>query len=160
LQLKPSVLRAEARSTVNDLEAKIASSERASFGSGVPEEVIAEAEEALGVQFPKSYRWWLAKYGSGYLNGYELQGLCPMRPSERDPADHYVGDVVCMTRINRGQGTPSHLLELLNYEGDEVYFLDLLAVVDGEAPVVVGRPGTDQLDPVATSFAAFLESEL
>ena len=145
---------------MNDLEAKIASSQQASFGSGVPEEVIADAEEVLGVKFPTSYRWWLARYGAGYLGSYELQGLFPIRPSERDPADHYVGDVVCMTQINRGQGTPHHLLELLDYEGDEVYFLDLHAVVDGEAPVVVGRPGTDELEPVATSFAAFLKSKL
>ena len=71
-----------------------------------------------------------------------------------------MGDVVCTTQINRKHGAPMHLLELLDHEGDEVYFLDLLGTAGGEAPVVVRRPGSDVLEAVAPSFAAFLEREL
>jgi hypothetical protein len=69
------------------LDDLIANSPHATFGPGVPEGVIADAERALGVSFPPSYRRFLATYGGGYIRGYELEGLFPVKPSERNPED-------------------------------------------------------------------------
>jgi hypothetical protein len=144
----------------SDLETKIASSSRASFGSGVSEEVIHDAELVLGVRFPRSYRWWLGRYGHGYLATYELQGLAPTKPSERDPDEVLLGDVVWTALNNRSRGEAPYLLELLNYEGDEIYYLDLSQADEGEAPVVVRVPHAESLNLVAESFQKFLEIEL
>jgi hypothetical protein len=145
---------------VSDLDLRIAASSRARFGAGVSDEVIRDAEAALGLQFPPSYRWWLGQYGAGYLGGYELQGLAPIRPSLRDPGEQYVGDVVYTALLNRARGIPPHLLEVLDYEGDEVYFLDLSVVSGGESPVVRQMDVAGRLEPVAASFADFLRREL
>jgi hypothetical protein len=146
---------------LDELERRIATSRRAQFGKGVPEAVVADAERVMALRFPPSYRWWLLSYGAGYLGGYELQGLAPILPSERDPSEDLVGDVVQTARTNRAAGQPAHLLELLNYEGDEVYYLDLASIAaDGEAPVVCRRSGVADLDRVAESFAAFLAQQV
>lgn len=145
----------------DNLAARIAASQRAKFGHGVPEAIVADAESVLGVRFPMSYRWWLLRYGAGHLGGYELQGLAPVMPSERDPSEIYVGDVVRTALLNRSAGQPPQLLELLDYEGDEVYYLDLSnPTPDGEAPVLCRFIETGELESIAPSFAAFLEREL
>ena len=142
------------------LQTRIASSPRARFGSGVEADVVEDAERVLGVRFPQSYRWWLLRYGAGYLSGYELQGLAPVKPSERDPAELFVGDVVNTAVSNRRLGLASHLIELLSYEGDEEYFLDLSRMVADEAPVVRRVAGSEAQEDFAPSFAAFLEQHL
>jgi hypothetical protein len=144
---------------VEPLEGVIARSKRAKFGRGVVEAVVADAETVLGVRFPPSYRQWLLRYGSGYLATYELQGLAPDLPSQRDPEEVYVGDVVYTALLNRAEGLPLHLLEILSYEGDEVYYLDLSSG-DGEAPVLCREAGYHELHTVAPSFAEFLLKEL
>ncbi len=141
------------------LELRILESRHARFGQGVSEDIVRDAESVLGVQFPLSYRWWLLRYGSGYLGTYELQGLAPELPSKRDPAEVFAGDVVWTTLQNRARGLPDHLLELLSYEGDEVYFLDL-AAGQQEAPVVMRSAGNGDVHRVANSFAEFLSQEL
>jgi len=150
-------------STVEALDRLIASSKRlkAWRTSGVSEDVIADAERVLGVVFPTSYRSWLATYGTGYLDGYELQGLFDTKPSERDPSDVLSGDVVFTTQLNRQSGDPLHLIELVSYEGDEVYYLDLSRGVGGEAPVVcrdATAPAHLKVD--AQTFEAFLRKRL
>jgi hypothetical protein len=143
------------------LERQIAESRRARFGKGVPEQVVAAAEQVMGIAFPPSYRWWLGRYGAGYLGGYELQGLAPVMPSERDPSEVFIGDVVQTFRCNIANGQPAHLVEILNYDGDEIYYLDMSATAaDGEAPVVCRSSHVSQVQRVAESFAAFLCREL
>jgi hypothetical protein len=144
------------------LAALIARSSRANFGPAVAEEVIADAERHLGFRFPLSYRWWLRNYGVGYLNGYELQGLFPEMIDAREPDLPLVGDVVYLADLNaKNPGHPKHLLEILSYEGDEVYFLDAARPgPDGEYPVVGRYAGTHEVQDVAPDFAAFLERQL
>jgi antitoxin YobK len=140
----------------------IAKSERANFGHGVPEQVIADAERHLGVAFPPSYRWWLEKYGAGYIGGYELQGLVPEMIANREPDLPLIGDLVYLADLRaKRPGHPMHLLEILSYEGDEVYLLDTARRgPDGECPVVCRHAGSDELQDVAADFAGFLEREL
>jgi hypothetical protein len=144
-----------------ELEAHIEASGRARFGQGVSEDVMLDAERFLGMRFPPSYRWWLRRYGAGYLGGHELQGLAPVKPSERDPSELFVGDVVGTARLNCARGHPKHLIELLNRDGDEIYYLDMSRVAeDGEAPVVCWSIDGHSYRDIAVSFAAFLEHEL
>ena len=140
----------------------IAASVRANFGRGVPEEVIADAERHLALKFPPSYRWWLAKYGAGYVGGHELQGLFPEKIIARDPDLPLMGDVVYLADLHaKRRGHPRHLLEILSYDGDEVYFLDTTRrSADGECPVVCRHAGGGELRDVAPDFATFLEREL
>jgi len=146
---------------MTDIDQKIAASTRARFGNGVSEHIIQDAESVLGITFPHSYRRWLLLYGAGYIDGYELQGLAPNAPSSRNPNELFVGDVVSTTLVNRHQhSVPPHLIELLNYDGDEIYFLDLSISDHGESPVVCITPGNDTPAPYAQSFNEFLERQL
>lgn len=146
------------------LAALIASSKRAKFGRGTPADIIADAERHLGMQFPPSYRWWLANYGAGYIGGHELQGLFPLPLETRDPDMPLIGDIVDRARQNAANRLyPSHLLELLSYEGDEVYFFDTRRrSSDDEWPVVCIYAGSSEPEPedVARSFAEFLPRQL
>jgi hypothetical protein len=144
------------------LVAPIASSKRAKFARGVPEAIIADAEQHLGLRFPPSYRWWLAEYGAGYLGGYELQSLLPQPIAERDSDLPLVGDIVDTAGRNAASVLrPAHLLELLSYEGDEVYFFDTARRSAAEEwPVVCLHSGTQEVVDVAGSFREWLEREL
>ncbi|MFF9347041.1 SMI1/KNR4 family protein [Streptomyces sp. NPDC014734] len=57
-------------------------------GRGAPEEWIRSAESALG-PFAPSYRWWLAEYNDGELDGEPLAALAP--PGERGTDDLTAG---------------------------------------------------------------------
>jgi len=140
----------------------IARSDRANFGRGVAEEIIADAERHLGLAFPPSYRWWLARYGAGYIGGCELQGLFPELIAAREPDLPLVGDVVYLADLHaKRSGHQRHLLEILSYEGDEIYFLDTSRRgPDGECPVVCRYARGEKLQDAAPDFAAFLEREL
>ncbi|MBG8556135.1 SMI1/KNR4 family protein [Hymenobacter guriensis] len=41
----------------------------ADFGEGYTGDEICAAEQALGICFPPSYRWWLKNYGGGTIGG-------------------------------------------------------------------------------------------
>jgi hypothetical protein len=140
----------------------IARSERAKFGRGVSGEIIADAERHLGIAFPTSYRWWLTNYGAGYIGAHELQGLFPELISQREQGLPLIGDIVSLAdRRSKRVGHPSHLLEILSYEGDEVYFLDTARRdLEGDCPIVCRYAGRDELLDVAPDFATFLEREL
>lgn len=155
----------EAMATENrfaELAALIAASKRARFGRGVRQDIIDSAEQHLGMRFPPSYRWWLLEYGAGYLGGYELQGLFPEPIVKRDPEVPLIGDIVDLSNRNANlRWYPSHLLEILSYEGDEVYFFDTRRRSnDGEWPVVCIYAGASEPEDVAPNFAEFLRRQL
>ncbi|MCC5803761.1 SMI1/KNR4 family protein [Rossellomorea vietnamensis] len=49
--------------------------EEGDFFGEVPEEYIHMAEKRLGVRFPRGYRDFVKKYGSGGICGVELEGV-------------------------------------------------------------------------------------
>src|SRR5438045_8502492 len=53
------------------------SAEYADFGPPAGPEMIAEAEKYLGIEFPPSYREFLAAAGCGSFAGRELYGITP-----------------------------------------------------------------------------------
>jgi hypothetical protein len=142
------------------LEASILVSSSSRFGSGVSDDVVDDAERTLGLAFPASYRWWLQRFGAGYLRGYALNGLFPIKPSERDPDEKLVGDVVATALLNRQSGMPRHLLELINFDGDEIFLLDLAQSLHREAPVVIWTPSSGSNQPFAPTFGDFLHLHL
>ena len=44
------------------------------FTGGVDERQIAFIQNELGVELPKSYRWFLSNYGSGGIFGVDISG--------------------------------------------------------------------------------------
>lgn len=144
------------------LREAISRSKRVKFASGVPVEIVADAEHHLGLKFPPSYRWWLLHYGAGYLNGCELQGLYPQKVAERDPRRALSGDIIDLAHRNASSAHyPAHLLEFLSYEKDQAYFFDTQqGSPNGEWPVVRIGNGSGQPEQVAGSFAEFLEKQL
>src|SRR5690606_5236305 len=98
------------------------------------------------------------KYGAGYLDGYELNGLFAERIAVRDPKMPVIGDIIdCARRNTDAAFYPTYLLELLSYEGDKVYLFDTRQrSTDGEWPVVCINAGSAESRDVARSFAEFL----
>lgn len=145
-----------------ELETRIASSQRANFGTGTPIQFILDAENYLGMMFPPTYRWWLQRYGTGYLGGYELQGLFPELITDRDPEIPLIGDILELAKINHAaKRYPSHLLEILNYDGDEVYLFDTQRrSTTGEWPVVCIDANFSTIEDVADNFGHFLRMHL
>jgi len=144
------------------LREAISRSKRAKFASGVPLEIVADAERHLRLKFPPSYRWWLLHYGAGYLNGCELQGLYPQKVAERDPHRALSGDIIDLAHRNASSAhCPTHLLEFLSYEKDQAYFFDTeQSSPSGEWPIVRIANGNGKPEPVAESFAEFLVNQL
>ena len=51
----------------------------------VSEAEIADAEEALAVRFPTSYRLFLKYFGAAWMPGYEVAGIAPGRSTDAEP---------------------------------------------------------------------------
>ena len=65
------------RSMYDDI-VRLIHEKRVAFGTGgVTASKIDEAERALGVPFPPSYRWWLLKYAGGQIGGDIVLGIDP-----------------------------------------------------------------------------------
>jgi hypothetical protein len=118
----------------------------------VPEDMIHQAEQELGVTFPASYRAFLARYGCGAVGPHEFAGIVNHPVSEGWP------DVVWTTKLEREWGLPSGLVEVYLAGTGDAYCLDTGRVTPaGDAPVVFWLPGAplgqQSLDPVFSSFA-------
>jgi hypothetical protein len=125
-------------------------------GSGVSEPDIKYAEELVGLRFPPSYRSWLRQYGVGFFETYELNGVFPRELRGDDLP--LVGDVAVTNQNNRHRPywNPGWL-ELLNFEGDEIYFLDTTKLdYEGEAPVMLIEVGQERPELYARDFFDFL----
>jgi hypothetical protein len=53
----------------------IRDSDEGSFVGSIEESIIAEAENALGLKFPPTYRQFLADFGCGDIYGNEIYGI-------------------------------------------------------------------------------------
>ncbi|MCW5251154.1 SMI1/KNR4 family protein [Streptomyces sp. SHP 1-2] len=114
---------------------------RAVAGRGCPEPAIRVAEAEVG-PLPASFRWWLAEYGSGTVDGTDVVTVAP--DGVRLDADDLVG---------RREGDRIALWD----DGCEGPCLLALDQWDGEECAVVRRdPFTGEEERVADSFAGFL----
>jgi antitoxin YobK len=117
--------------------------------------LIEEAEKALGIAFPPTYKKFLAKFGCGDIEGLEIYGLI-----SDDFENSSVPDAVWLTLDERKSGLPDHLI-LVYATGDGGYYaLDTSqANEDGECPVVAYELN-GQVEKVADDYGSFLLSEL
>src|SRR5262249_30569856 len=112
----------------------------------VAEEEIADAEQSLGIVFPRSYRAFLRCYGAGTVGYCKIFGL---------PGDHLWGNVVVMNQFATGH-VPPHCVKFTERVGDYTYYLDTSRMdAARECPVAVY--GDDEAaTTVADSFLDFL----
>jgi hypothetical protein len=108
---------------------------------GEPRERIEAAETVTG-PLPESFRWWLAEYGGGRVDGTWLAQL-PAPGFEDDP-DSLPG--------RRDAGGLWFLAE----EGGDSYALLNGELRQGECPVIRRDALTGETEPYADTFAGFL----
>jgi len=120
---------------------------------GASESAIAEAEAALGVRFPPSYRSFLARFGAANGYGYSVAGLFHYPDKSRPPL---WSDVVSLNLkiVRRFCNIPSRYVAIGNDGGDYTFYLDTGAT-ELESPVVVLGPGRDYV-VVARNFNAYV----
>ena len=124
---------------------------------GVEEKTIQEAERKLGVQFPRSFRLFLAKYGAIAETPYEMTGLSneEIRDDQTPTWWDVVSSTLRMQRASRGL-IPKEYVLIASDGGDFKFYLDTSRSNNqGECPVVVLGPGADDV-VVAEDFFDFL----
>ena len=128
---------------------------------GVEGEVILpwveDVEKALGYKLPSSYRWWLLKYGSGFLGGDPIYTIAP--PEFRDIAD---SDILHSHLLNTRNGmTAPDRLYFYEPDGDERFFFDMgRSLGDGDNPVMVEDLSQNEIREYGGTFADFLKKEI
>jgi len=122
----------------------------------VGESEIAEAEKALGVVFPVSYRVFLKTYGASLGRApYEMAGLPPPSNGSRTPLFSNVVQLTLSARKSSRGTLPSSYIEFSSDGADEAYCIDTSTTnINGESPVVVWGP--HRSGEVAPSFAEFV----
>src|SRR5262245_2907059 len=122
---------------------KFALRDAKSFGP-VSDELISQAECALGVTFPKSYRAFLRLFGASLGHGYSLAGLFQTDSAQEPPMwTDVVSSTLRIRRVSRGH-ISSSLIFISDDGCDDAFYLDTARRdCDSESPVVVLGPGRD-----------------
>jgi len=127
------------------------------YGEGVSEEWIRKAETYLGFLLPKTYKWWLRKYGGGEISGEEIYSIY-----ELDFNSVVGGDIVYMARTNRETGllTNDKIAICEPSSTNEIFYFKLSESVDGEYPVYVFDKVNMIEEKYADNFLIFLEKRI
>ena len=118
-------------------------------------EMVADAESALGVRFPPTYRKFLTELGAGDIAGEEFYGV-----TTNTFVSSSVPNGIWLTLEERKGGLPSPLV-IVYATGDGTWFALDTSEVDsqGESPVVSWTPGSSmsnrRLVRVADDFGQF-----
>ena len=120
-------------------------------------EWIDDAEQKLGFNLPPSYRWWLLKYGSGFLDNSPIYTLAP--PEFRDSAD---SDLLYADKINKQNGLTSFgRLYFYEPDGDQRYFFDMTRKDENQDnPVMVEDLAEQDIYEYGGNFSDFLRREI
>jgi antitoxin YobK len=133
-----------------------AHAEEADFEGERSEQLVEQAEAALGLAFPPSYRAFVRELGAGDIGGEEFYGIV-----DEDFENSGIPDAIWLTLGERGSSNLPDSLILVGATGDGSYFALDTARTDaaGEAPVVVWTPGAsspgEDLEQIASSFGSF-----
>ncbi|RKM55778.1 SMI1/KNR4 family protein [Butyrivibrio sp. X503] len=124
----------------------------ASYGEGVSDAWIEAAERRLGVEFPKSYRWWLKNYNGGEVCGEEIYSVYGI-----DFEEVVGGDIVYINELSR-KNDPTFMDKLVISEtDDEMFYFDLSnGLIENEYPIYEFYSKT----LYAPSFAEFLKKKI
>jgi antitoxin YobK len=127
------------------------------FAGERAEELVARAEDALGVRFPPTYRRFVRELGAGSFGSREFYGVI-----DDDWADSAVPDGIWYTLSEREEGLSDRFVVVGAVGDGTLYALDTARAPDGgEAPVVVVDPGAPDLDEdVAPDFGTFFRQQI
>jgi hypothetical protein len=135
------------------IEKNIAAGAEIEVAGPVSPEKIHQAERMLGVEFPPSYKAYMAEYGALEIDGRTFAGLTP-----RDVGS--AGDVVAFTKHAREKyGLPEQYVALDFQDGDAFLSIDTAQRdADDESPMVLISPvnGKQQGPFAAKSLKEFL----
>ncbi|WP_423800806.1 SMI1/KNR4 family protein [Neobacillus sp. SAB-20_R2A] len=92
----------------------------ADYGDGISEQWIMKAEERLGFQLPKSYKWWLRNYGGGEIYGEEIFSIY-----EQDFDTVVGGDIVYHYELNIKNKNYSNDKVVICETDENVFYFDL-----------------------------------
>ncbi|WP_213421202.1 SMI1/KNR4 family protein [Bhargavaea massiliensis] len=120
------------------------------FTGGVNNKQIEYIQEALEIPLPKSYKWFLANYGSGGLFGVAILGV----------AKSNIATVVNATKSYREIGM-NNALVVIEDIGEYAYCLDTSRMKHDECPVIAWnrQGGPDDYD-IAETFYEFMSERL
>lgn len=122
------------------LEVVAAHPEKADFLGGRDEALIADAERELGVQFPPSYRRFLAELGAGDFEGREFYGVIDRERMQLNGPPNAIGST--LARRHRDPHWPPELIVVSDTGFGPDYVLDLSRRDEnGESPVLVWSEG-------------------
>jgi hypothetical protein len=123
------------------------------FDGPKPNSLVAEAETALGLSFPPSYRQFLLELGCGNIGGLEVYGLI-----NDNFHSSTVPNGVWLTLNERRAIHLNPALVIVGEAGDGTYYaLDTSRLDDsGEAPVVHLSVDGTQSEEIASSFGDYL----
>lgn len=133
----------------------------ADFAGPQPADRVSRAEAALGIDFPPTYREFLARLGCGGIGVTEFYGVVG------DDFEHSsVPDAIWMTLDERkDQSVPDHFI-VVGSTGDGGYYAIDTARRNrvGESPVVEWWPGLPDAENnprvIASDFGAFFLEEM
>ena len=122
----------------------------------VSAEEIEAAQEALGLVFPPSYRYFLAKYGAALGAGFYIAGLSheSLGPDDTPMWSNVVRD----TMRYRPNSLPENSIAISHDGAEFGYFLCCSRSDSGyEGPVIEWGPAHDGGVEFASDFVAFVE---
>jgi cell wall assembly regulator SMI1 len=129
---------------------------RKHFVGGRDSTAIQEAESALGIRFPPSYRAFLQAFGAGSVRGREIYGIL-----DGDYQDSAIPDGIWLTLQERqSSGLPESLVIVHSTgDGDYVAIDTSQRRADGENPMVLWSAGSSaadgDLEQVSPDFGTF-----
>ena len=129
---------------------------RKHFVGGRDAQAIEDAESALAVRFPPSYRAFLKELGAGSIRGREIYGIL-----DGDYHNSAVPDGIWLTLQERqDSGLPESLVIVYGTgDGDYVAIDTSKQGTNGENPMVLWSPGSSapdgDLQQVSADFGTF-----
>jgi cell wall assembly regulator SMI1 len=118
--------------------------------------LIQAAENALGVQFPPTYRAFLERLGAGSIRGREVYGVI-----DADFQESTIPDGIWLTlRERRDDDLPKSLVIVHSTgDGDYVAIDTSKRTAESENPMVLWHPGVstrdEELEEVSDDFGQF-----
>ena len=119
--------------------------------------IISEAESALGIRFPPTYRRFLLEFGAGEVDSIEFYGI-PGADLVSKPLPSGIRQTV---GLRQKYGFPDDLLIVGDVGNGELYCLETKSN-GSEGAVIAIQPGQAPLlrDPVGTGFGAFFLNQV
>ena len=127
----------------------VARSDIADFHGAKSEELIRQAENALELRFPPTYRAFVSRLGCGSLRGYEFCGLI-----DENFENSGIPNAVWLALRDRIDcGLPKSFIPICDTGLGGYYVIDVSRFnADGDSPVIEFWPGAP--DPIGKSCVA------